>query len=96
MKKPWPGMARTIYGCHDRFLDTYYRPYSGFYFSGDGAIRHSDGYFQITGRMDDVINVSGHRLGTAEVEDALVFHLIFFSEIGSRFFFFELLLTLYL
>ena len=78
MKKPWPGMARTIYGCHDRFLDTYYRPYSGFYFSGDGAIRHSDGYFQITGRMDDVINVSGHRLGTAEVEDALVFHLIFF------------------
>lgn len=96
MKKPWPGMARTIYGCHDRFLDTYYRPYSGFYFSGDGAIRHSDGYFQITGRMDDVINVSGHRLGTAEVEDALVFHLIFFLKLVPGFFFFELLLTLYL
>jgi len=74
MKKPWPGMARTIYGCHERFLDTYYRPYNGFYFSGDGAVRHSDGYFQITGRMDDVINVSGHRLGTAEVEDALDQH----------------------
>ena len=72
MKKPWPGMALTIYGSHGRFLDTYFRPYKGFYFTGDGAIRHGDGYYQITGRMDDVINVSGHRLGTAEVEDALV------------------------
>ena len=72
MKKPWPGMARTIYGSHGRFLDTYFRPYKGFYFTGDGAIRHGDGHYQITGRMDDVINVSGHRLGTAEVEDALV------------------------
>ena len=72
MKKPWQGMARTIYGSHGRFLDTYFRPYKGFYFTGDGAIRHGDGYYQITGRMDDVINVSGHRLGTAEVEDALV------------------------
>ena len=65
-------MARTIYGAHGRFLDTYYRPFRGLYFTGDGAIRHSDGYYQITGRMDDVINVSGHRLGTAEVENALV------------------------
>lgn len=73
LKKPWPGMARTIYGAHGRFLDTYYRPFNGFYFTGDGAIRHNDGYYQITGRMDDVINVSGHRLGTAEVENALVF-----------------------
>ena len=73
LKKPWPGMARTIYGAHGRFLDTYYRPFRGFYFTGDGAIRHNDGYYQITGRMDDVINVSGHRLGTAEVENALVF-----------------------
>ena len=65
-------MARTIYGCHERFLDTYFKPFNGFYFTGDGAVRHKDGYYQITGRMDDVINVSGHRLGTAEVEDALV------------------------
>lgn len=65
-------MARTIYGAHGRFLETYYRPFKGLYFTGDGAIRHSDGYYQITGRMDDVINVSGHRLGTAEVENALV------------------------
>lgn len=75
LKKPWPGMARTIYGAHGRFLETYYRPFRGLYFTGDGAIRHSDGYYQITGRMDDVINVSGHRLGTAEVENALVFIL---------------------
>lgn len=68
-------MARTIYGAHGRFLETYYRPFRGLYFTGDGAIRHSDGYYQITGRMDDVINVSGHRLGTAEVENALVFIL---------------------
>ncbi len=72
LKKPWPGMARTIYGAHSRFLETYYRPFKGLYFTGDGAIRHNDGYYQITGRMDDVINVSGHRLGTAEVENALV------------------------
>lgn len=74
LKKPWPGMARTIYGAHGRFLETYYRPFRGLYFTGDGAIRHSDGYYQITGRMDDVINVSGHRLGTAEVENALGQH----------------------
>lgn len=74
LKKPWPGMARTIYGSHDRFLETYFNPFRGLYFTGDGAIRHIDGYYQITGRMDDVINVSGHRLGTAEVEDALGQH----------------------
>lgn len=77
LKKPWPGMARTIYGTHSRFLETYYRPFNGFYFTGDGAVRHSDGYYQITGRMDDVINVTGHRLGTAEVENALVLQQIF-------------------
>ncbi|KZS17455.1 Acetyl-coenzyme A synthetase 2, mitochondrial-like protein [Daphnia magna] len=74
LKKPWPGMARTIYGAHSRFLETYYQPFRGFYFTGDGAIRHKDGYYQITGRMDDVINVTGHRLGTAEVENALGQH----------------------
>jgi acetyl-CoA synthetase len=71
---PWPGQARTIYGDHQRFVDTYFRAYPGFYFAGDGARRDEDGYFWITGRVDDVINVSGHRLGTAEVESALVLH----------------------
>lgn len=74
-KKPWPGMARTIYGNHKRFLETYYNPYPGMYFSGDGAVRDEDGYVTITGRMDDVINISGHRLGTAEIEDVLNSHL---------------------
>ncbi|OWF53758.1 Acetyl-coenzyme A synthetase 2-like, mitochondrial [Mizuhopecten yessoensis] len=74
IKSVWPGMARTIYGDHKRFLDTYYNPYPGYYFSGDGAHRCEDGYYQITGRMDDVINVSGHRIGTAEVEDAMDDH----------------------
>ncbi len=71
---PWPGQMRTIYGDHQRFLDTYFRQYPGRYFSGDGARRDADGYYWITGRVDDVINVSGHRLGTAEVESALVLH----------------------
>ncbi|HDJ86787.1 MAG TPA: acetate--CoA ligase, partial [Chromatiales bacterium] len=71
---PWPGQMRTIYGDHQRFLDTYFRQYPGHYFSGDGARRDADGYYWITGRVDDVINVSGHRLGTAEVESALVLH----------------------
>ncbi|HXV73221.1 MAG TPA: acetate--CoA ligase, partial [Sphingomonadales bacterium] len=71
----WPGMARTIYGDHARFRDTYFRQYPGMYFTGDGARRDQDGYYWITGRVDDVINVSGHRLGTAEVESALVAHL---------------------
>ncbi|CAH1793084.1 unnamed protein product [Owenia fusiformis] len=74
IRSPWPGMARTLYGNHDRFLETYFKPYPGLYFSGDGAHRHADGYYQITGRMDDVINVSGHRLGTAEIEDAMDEH----------------------
>lgn len=74
IKQPWPGMARTIYGDHKRFLETYMEPFSGYYFTGDGAVRDEDGHFQITGRVDDVINVSGHRIGTAEVEDALSEH----------------------
>ncbi|MBA3707900.1 MAG: acetate--CoA ligase [Planctomycetes bacterium] len=73
-KQPWPGMARTIFGDHDRFLKTYFAPYPGYYFTGDGCKRDQDGYYWITGRVDDVINVSGHRMGTAEVESALVSH----------------------
>ncbi len=72
--EPWPGMLRTIYGDHPRFLDTYFSMYEGVYFTGDGARRDEDGDYWITGRVDDVINVSGHRLGTAEVESALVAH----------------------
>jgi acetyl-CoA synthetase len=70
----WPGQARTLYGDHDRFVQTYFSAYPGKYFTGDGARRDEDGYYWITGRVDDVINVSGHRLGTAEVESALVAH----------------------
>ncbi|MFC5438320.1 acetate--CoA ligase [Rhodanobacter umsongensis] len=70
----WPGQVRTIYGDHQRFIDTYFSAYPGNYFTGDGARRDADGYYWITGRVDDVINVSGHRLGTAEVESALVAH----------------------
>ncbi|MGN6521482.1 MAG: acetate--CoA ligase [Dokdonella sp.] len=70
----WPGQMRTVYGDHQRFIDTYFRTYPGMYFTGDGARRDEDGYYWITGRVDDVINVSGHRLGTAEVESALVAH----------------------
>jgi acetyl-CoA synthetase len=70
----WPGMMRTVYGDHQRFIDTYFKTYPGMYFTGDGARRDEDGYYWITGRVDDVINVSGHRLGTAEVESALVAH----------------------
>ncbi len=68
----WPGQMRTVYGDQQRFIDTYFRTYPGFYFTGDGCRRDEDGYYWITGRVDDVINVSGHRLGTAEVESALV------------------------
>jgi acetyl-CoA synthetase len=67
-------MMRTVYGDHQRFIDTYFKTYPGMYFTGDGARRDEDGYYWITGRVDDVINVSGHRLGTAEVESALVAH----------------------
>ncbi|MEM9899675.1 MAG: acetate--CoA ligase, partial [Pseudomonadota bacterium] len=70
----WPGQMRTVYGDHKRFLDTYFSTYKGMYFTGDGARRDEDGYFWITGRVDDVLNVSGHRLGTAEIESALVAH----------------------
>ncbi len=70
----WPGMMRTVYGDHDRFYQTYFSAYKGLYFTGDGARRDEDGYYWITGRVDDVINVSGHRMGTAEVESALVSH----------------------
>jgi acetyl-CoA synthetase len=73
-KAPWPGIARTIYGDHTRFVNTYFKPYPGYYFTGDGCRRDADGYWWITGRVDDVINVSGHRMGTAEVESALVAH----------------------
>jgi len=71
---PWPGQARTVYGDHTRFIDTYFKAYPGYYFAGDGARRDSDGYYWITGRVDDVINVSGHRLGTAEIESVLDLH----------------------
>jgi len=70
----WPGMMRSVYGDHQRFVDTYFSTYKGKYFTGDGCRRDADGYYWITGRVDDVINVSGHRMGTAEVESALVAH----------------------
>jgi acetyl-CoA synthetase len=72
--RPWPSQMRTVYGDHDRFYDTYFSQYPGYYFTGDGARRDKDGYYWITGRMDDVLNVSGHRMGTAEIESALVLH----------------------
>jgi acetyl-CoA synthetase len=71
---PWPGQARTVYGDHNRFKETYFSQYPGYYFTGDGVRRDEDGYYWITGRIDDVLNVSGHRLGTAEIESALVAH----------------------
>jgi len=74
IKHSWPGQLRTIYGDHQRAVETYYSTYPGYYFAGDGARRDADGYYWITGRVDDVMNISGHRLGTAEVESALVLH----------------------
>jgi acetyl-CoA synthetase len=74
IKCPWPSQMRTVYGDHQRFADTYFSTFPGYYFTGDGARRDADGYYWITGRMDDVLNVSGHRMGTAEVESALVLH----------------------
>ena len=73
-KRSWPGQMRTVFGDHERFKNTYFQTYPGMYFSGDGARRDEDGYYWITGRVDDVINVSGHRMGTAEIESALVLH----------------------
>jgi acetyl-CoA synthetase len=74
VRKPWPGIMRTVYGDPQRFYDTYFRRFPGMYFTGDGARRDEEGYFWLMGRVDDVINVSGHRLGTAEIESALVSH----------------------
>ena len=74
LRHPWPGMMRTVFGDHERFVQTYFSTFKGLYFTGDGARRDEDGYYWITGRVDDVINVSGHRMGTAEVESALVSH----------------------
>jgi acetyl-CoA synthetase len=74
LRQPWPGMMRTVFGDHARFVQTYFSTYKNLYFTGDGARRDADGYWWITGRVDDVINVSGHRMGTAEVESALVAH----------------------
>ena len=74
IKKSWPGQMRTIYGDHQRFIDTYFSQFKGYYFTGDGAKRDEDGYYWITGRVDDVLNVSGHRLGTAEIEGAIGAH----------------------
>jgi acetyl-CoA synthetase len=71
LKFPWPGLARTVYGDHERFRNTYFSAYKGYYFTGDGCRRDVDGYYRITGRVDDVINVSGHRIGTGELEDAI-------------------------
>lgn len=74
IKRSWPSQIRTVYGNHQRLVDTYFSTYPGYYFTGDGALRDADGYLRITGRVDDVLNVSGHRMGTAEVESALVLH----------------------
>ena len=74
VKNSWPSQIRTVYGDHQRCVETYYSTYKGFYFTGDGAERDADGFYRITGRVDDVLNVSGHRLGTAEIESALVLH----------------------
>ena len=74
IKHPWPGMARSVYGDHERFRTTYFSTYPGLYFTGDGCKRDEDGYYRITGRVDDVINVSGHRIGTGELEDAINVH----------------------
>ena len=74
IKDSWPGQMRTVWGDHERFEKTYFSDYKGYYFTGDGCRRDEDGDYWITGRVDDVINVSGHRMGTAEVESALVAH----------------------
>ncbi|MBA58979.1 MAG: hypothetical protein CMQ40_07375 [Gammaproteobacteria bacterium] len=74
IKRSWPGQIRSVWGDHQRFLETYFSAFDGYYFTGDGARRDEDGYFWITGRGDDTLNVSGHRLGTAEIESALVEH----------------------
>ncbi len=74
IKSSWPSQIRSVYGDHQRMIDTYFKPYPGYYFAGDGASRDADGYYRITGRVDDVLNVSGHRMGTAEIDSALALH----------------------
>ncbi|CAG8722602.1 2517_t:CDS:1, partial [Dentiscutata heterogama] len=74
IRQPWPSIARTIYNDHNRYFNTYLKPYKGYYFTGDSVTRDRDGYYWIRGRVDDVINVSGHRLSTAEIESALISH----------------------
>ena len=74
IRYPWPSIIRTTWGDHERCRDTYFKPFPGYYFTGDGARRDADGRYRIIGRVDDVINVSGHRLGTAEVENAINQH----------------------
>ena len=74
MLDSWPGQMRSVYGDHERFVETYFKTFEGMYFSGDGVSRDDDGYYWITGRVDDVLNVSGHRMGTAEIESSLVAH----------------------
>lgn len=74
IRSPWPSMARTVWNSHKRYMDTYLNPYPGYYFTGDGAGRDHEGYYWIRGRVDDVVNVSGHRLSTAEIEAALIEH----------------------
>jgi acetyl-CoA synthetase len=74
IKAPWPAILRTTYGDHERCRTNYFATYPGLYFTGDGAIRDENGFYRITGRVDDVLNVSGHRLGTAEVENAINMH----------------------
>ena len=74
IKSPWPSIARTVYQDHNRYLETYMKPYPGYFYTGDGAARDEHGYIWIKGRVDDVINVSGHRLSTAEIESALLLH----------------------
>jgi len=74
IRRPWPGIARTVFGDHERFRRTYFVKKAGLYFTGDGAKKDRDGYYWITGRIDDVINVSGHRIGTAELKSAMVLH----------------------
>ena len=76
IKRPWPSMARTVYGDHDRYMNVYLKPFPGYYFTGDGCRRDEDGYYWITGRIDDVLSTSGHRIGTAEIESALVAHAV--------------------
>eukprot|EP00070_Physeter_catodon_P015703 XP_023973881.2 acetyl-coenzyme A synthetase-like [Physeter catodon] len=74
IKRPWPGLARTVHGAHSQMISTYFTPYKGYFFTGDGAFRDEDGYYWVTGRVDDTLNVSGHRLTTAEIEHAMLQH----------------------